>query len=330
MDEHRPTTDRQQTHRVSWPSVSVIVPVYNDPGGLRETLEAVTDQSYPDDSHEILVVDNDSTDETPTVAKSFADRYAHVEYLLEDDRQSSYAARNTGIRHASGDVFAFVDADMTVDDDWLESAICAFEEKGAEYMACNVEVTPSAGGESLVEKYTLRTAFPIGWFIDELEFAPTCCLVVDRSVIEDVGSFDPRLISSGDREFGHRVRDSGRELQFAPEVSMYHPARASLESVLKKSRRIGRGFCQLRALYPSRYSSWYPCALNPGPFLPPRLSAVREIDGWERLTRRERVGFYLLRYGKSVTKGLGKIEETVRRTDDDGEIAIQHEHVSSR
>ncbi|MXV64129.1 glycosyltransferase [Natronorubrum sp. JWXQ-INN-674] len=296
-----------------WPVVSVIVPVYNDPEGLRDTLDALMAQTYPGTAHEILVVDNDSTDETPAVARAYAAEHDQVTFLVEADRQSSYAARNTGIENARGDVFAFVDADMLVDETWLVDAISAFERKDAEYMGCNVEMVPSEGGDSLAERYNRQTGFPIDYFIEDLGFAPTCCLFVRRSVLEDVGSFDSRLISSGDREFGHRVRDSGRELQYAADVTMYHPTRSTSEALIRKSRRIGRGLYQLRRFHPNRYDDPVPVALNPWPYLPPRPAQIRGIDGWDTLSRREKAGFYLLSYARGVSNGLGRIEETVRR-----------------
>ena len=305
--------DESDANDDEWPAVSVIVPVYNDPTGLEQTLDALTAQTYPTDAHEILVVDNDSTDETPSVARSYAADHERVTYLLEDDRQSSYAARDRGIEAAEGDVFAFVDADMTVEDEWLADAIRAFERTDAEYMGCNVEMIPSDGADSLAERYNLLSGFPIERYVEKLGFAPTCCLLVHRRVIEDVGAFDPRLISGGDREFGHRVRDSGRELHFAPDVTMYHPTRSSADAILRKARRIGRGIYQLRLFHPDRYDGPLPAALNPMPYVPPRLGPLRDIDGWEDLSRREKIGFYLLSYARGVCNGIGRLEETLRR-----------------
>ncbi|SDJ88804.1 glycosyltransferase [Natronorubrum texcoconense] len=295
------------------PQVSVVVPVYNDPTGLRETLASLAEQTYPTDAHEILVVDNGSTDETPAVAREFADDHDRITVLVEDEIQSSYAARNRGIEHADGEILAFVDADMIAEDEWLVDAVDAFERTDAEYMGCNVEMVPSENSGSLAERYNLRTGFPIDHFIEDLGFAPTCCLFVHRSVIDDVGPFDSRLISGGDREFGHRVRDSGRALQFAPEATIYHPTRSTAEAILRKSRRVGRGVYQLRVFHPDRYDSTVPVALNPVPYLPPRPERVRSVDGWSDLSRREKMGFYLLSYARGVCNGLGRLEETLRR-----------------
>lgn len=314
MNEHdRRSEQPDEPDADEWPSVSVIVPVYNDPSGLRETLDSLTAQTYPTDAHEILIVDNDSTDETPAVARSYAADHESVTYLLEDERQSSYAARNRGIAAADGDVFAFVDADMIVEPTWLVDAVRAVERRDAAYMGCDVEMIPSDGGDSLTERYNLSSGFPIDRYVEEMDFAPTCCLLVRRRVFDDVGAFDSRLISGGDREFGHRVRDSGRELHFAPEVTMYHPTRSTADAILRKSRRVGRGVYQLRLFHPDRYDSSLPVALNPVPYLPPGLESVRDIDGWEELSRREKAGFYCLSYARSVCNGIGRLEETVRR-----------------
>ncbi|WP_440765752.1 glycosyltransferase [Natronorubrum sp. DTA7] len=315
-DERREEGEKSQEwdgEAREWPQVSVIVPVYNDPTGLRDTLDSLIEQTYPTDAHEVLVVDNGSTDETPAVAREVADDHERITVLVEDEIQSSYAARNRGIEHAGGEILAFVDADMIAEEEWLADAVRAFERTDAEYMGCNVEMVPSEDGGSLAERYNVRTGFPIDHFIENLGFAPTCCLLVHRSVIDDVGPFDSRLLSGGDREFGHRVRDSGRELQFAPEATIYHPTRSTADAILRKSRRVGRGVYQLRVFHPDRYDSAVPVALNPLPYLPPRPERVRNVDGWSDFSRREKVGFYLLSYARGICNGLGRLEETVRR-----------------
>ncbi|ELY60633.1 glycosyltransferase [Natronolimnohabitans innermongolicus] len=315
MNDHDPPTDRsvEEQRDAEAPLISVVVPVYNDPDGVEATLEALTSQTYPDGGHEILVVDNDSTDETPTVVRAYADEHDHVTSLLEDERQSSYAARNTGIEHASGSIFAFVDADMIVEETWLADAVDAFERLDASYMGCDVEMVPAERSESLAQRYNRRTGFPIEEFVAEMGFAPTCCLFVRRSVLEDVGAFDPRLVSGGDREFGHRVRDAGYDQHYTDAVTMYHPTRSTADAILRKARRVGRGVTQLRAFHPDRYGGRIPAVCNPLPYLPPRLQSVRGIEGWASLSRREKVGFYLLSYGRGISNGMGRIEETVRR-----------------
>jgi len=118
--------------------LSVVIPVYNDASGIAQTLDSLTAQSTKGD-YEIAVVDNNSTDQTPEVINSYDDD--RITLYHETEIQSSYAARNTGIRNTASEILAFVDADMTVPEHWLENALDAFHSTDADYMGCNVDLT---------------------------------------------------------------------------------------------------------------------------------------------------------------------------------------------
>jgi glycosyltransferase involved in cell wall biosynthesis len=229
--------------------ISLIVPVYNDSVGIAATLQSALSQSYHD--FEILVVDNGSTDDTRDVIRNYTQDHDHIHLLVEDEIQGSYAARNKGIQHADGDVLAFIDADETVDDDWLETALEAMNKQDADYLGCNVELTLPE--DTLVGRYNVRTGFPVEQYLETEHYAPTCALLVRREVFEDVGPFDARLISGGDREFGERVHDAGYEQGYAADATVYHPARTDFTSLAKKNFRVGRGFCQKQRYYPERF-----------------------------------------------------------------------------
>lgn len=292
------------------PAVSVIVPVYNDPSGIRTTLESLVDQSAPRTEYEVIVVDNGSSDGTRDVVKRFADRFDNVRLAVESELQGSYAARNRGIRVARGSVLAFVDADMSVDPDWLSRAIGVLEATDAEYLACDVRIYQPGRDEGLVGKYNRRTDLQVGRFVRRMRFAPTCSLFVRRSLLDDVGHFDPRFRSSGDLEFGHRVDAAGRTLYYAPEIVMYHPARTTLRALLRKSFRIGRGKVELHRFYPERYGHPIRRLLNPLGYLPPSPRHVRSTTrGWDELRRNEQIGFYLLAYATRLAKSAGQLWE---------------------
>ena len=289
-DTSSDTTAR--TDRIS--STAVVVPVYNDPEGIRTTLDSLLAQST-DRDYRIVVVDNDSTDRTPEVVRSYDDD--RVTLRRETDVQSSYAARNTGIEAADADVLAFVDADMTVPEDWLDKALSAFEAAGADYMGCRVELT-LPDDPSLAARYDHHTGFPVEGYLEQQGFAPTCCLFVRRKVFADVGRFDERLVSGGDKEFGNRVSEAGYEQHFASDATMYHPTRNSLPELVSKDRRVGRGLCQLQRYHPDRYGA---------PGVPPRPSGIKRPE--PDLPLRDRLAFGSLSTFLTGVRALGYYEE---------------------
>ncbi len=276
--------------------ISTVIPVYNDPEGIQLTLQSLL-TNKTDYDNEILVVDNNSTDNTLQLIQSYEQQHDNVTLLHETDIQSSYAARNTGIKHAKSDILAFVDADMTVPENWLQKALQAFESTEADYMGCNVELTLPEG-PSLAARYDHHTGFPVKQYLKHQQFAPTCCLFVRRSVFDDVGLFDHRLISGGDKEFGNRVADAGYDLHFAEDVTMYHPTRNSLRALVNKDRRVGRGLCQLQRYHPERYGQ---------PGIPPRPSGIKQPE--KSLPLRDRLSFSILSTLLTGVRGLGYYQE---------------------
>ena len=296
------------------PTVSVVVPVYNDPDGIETTLQSLVDQEYPDEDHEIIVVDNGSTDETPDVIESFAERHEPVVSLSESDVQGSYAARNRGVERASGEVIAFIDADMWVDPDWLESIVRVASIEDYDYFGCEVEIVPVNDPPTLVERYNVATGFPVEEYVEESHFAPTCCMVTRATVFEEVGLFDERLVSSGDKEFGDRVYRNGSTQGFVPEITMYHPAREMLSELRRKSIRIGRGRAQLSRYHESRgfekTSMWHPKQ-----YAPPRPHRFYRRFRQHGFGKTESVRLYWYVYTSILASTWGHIRERFAELD---------------
>jgi len=280
--------------------LSIIIPVYNDPEGLRDTLSSMTDQEGAPE-YEVIVVDNDSTDSTPNVIEEFEQEYPDVvKGYSETKVQSSYAARNTGIKHANGDITAFIDADVTVDQSWIAELYQIFSTSDVDYLGCNIEMYISDGDETLWARYDKSVGLPVRHYLQTKRFAPTCALAVSRSVFDEVGYFDESLISGGDKEFGVRVSEAGYQLGYADDLTVYHPTRNSLSDLVKKSTRIGKGQTQLWQKYGL---SSHPLSLSK--FLPPsplRLQS-RQSDS---------VPLYLLypiEYGLKLIQSMESIKQ---------------------
>ena len=126
------------------PDVSVVLPTYNRAGALRRALEALLAQrtSHP---YEVLVVDNNSTDGTRREVECLAaGASVPVRYVLER-HQGVSSARNAGIRAASAPIVAFVDDDVRVEPQWIET-ICRVFDEHAELSCMGGKVLPAWDG----------------------------------------------------------------------------------------------------------------------------------------------------------------------------------------
>lgn len=221
------------------PTVSVIIPARGQAEGLEACLEAVSAQSLP--PFETIVVDNGLDGGRERVQKAMPSAI-----VVRLDISGSYAARNGGIRSATGELLAFTDADCLPARSWLEEAVSAMVRTGASVVAGEVEVTASPWGDrSGAEVLELQFAFPQRTYVLSQGFGVTANLMVGREVFQRVGLFDGTLLSGGDFEWGRRASEIGYRALFVPEAVVHHPARRSARDLLRKVDRVSEGICEL-------------------------------------------------------------------------------------
>jgi cellulose synthase/poly-beta-1,6-N-acetylglucosamine synthase-like glycosyltransferase len=110
------------------PSVSIVIPAYNEESVIRQCLIAAIYQSVP--AHEIIVVDNLSTDRTAAIVQQMQLEYPESPIILlsQDRDQGLIPTRNFGLNHATGDILGRIDADSVVEPDWVEEVQKAFQD----------------------------------------------------------------------------------------------------------------------------------------------------------------------------------------------------------
>ena len=104
--------------------ISVIIPAYNEENYLRQTLEAILAQDYPD--FEVIVIDNASTDRTSDIARSFQSR--GVKVFLEKNKGTMWACER-GRKEATGEIIVRMDADCLPEKDWLSKGAAFFNDE---------------------------------------------------------------------------------------------------------------------------------------------------------------------------------------------------------
>lgn len=225
--------------------ISVIIPVYKDVDGLEDTLSSLKNQILKSNEYEVIVV-NDGADPAIT---SLCNDYG-VQVISHKPNRGSYYARNRGVEKSRGEFLAFVDADIKVPVDWLEKGVKALREY--DYVAGDIKIDETKV-KTLTNYYELKTAFPVRDFFLGGHYGPTANVFVRRRVFEEIGGFDERLQSGGDREFGERIfRFTSFKQAFLKNIVVLHPPR-DYKALVKKFNRIYNGYNDMVRLYPERF-----------------------------------------------------------------------------
>src|ERR1035437_2929431 len=109
--------------------VSIIIPAFNRSGMLIQTLNSLLHQDFPKESFEVILVDNNSTDDTNQVIKKYIETNRdklNIKYAIEK-RQGDIYARHTGAYHAIGEILIFTDDDATFDTNWISEIVFVFK-----------------------------------------------------------------------------------------------------------------------------------------------------------------------------------------------------------
>jgi glycosyltransferase involved in cell wall biosynthesis len=199
------------------PTVSVVIPAYNAERTILETLTSVLSQSAGD--LEVIVVDDGSTDGTGTVAASTGDRRVRV---LRQPNAGHASARNTGIADARGKYVAVVDAD----DIWLPHKL----ERQLSMLRVRPEIHAlhSAAihvNDSLQPLFVGSCPDGRNELLDILCFRGLpgfmCTLIVERSVLTEVGGFDSSLIILQDWDLAIRLARRGELFSMSDPLVLY-------------------------------------------------------------------------------------------------------------
>lgn len=179
------------------PRISVVVPFYNQQALLAQALRSVLSQGYP--NLEVLVVDDGSEEGDLSWVLELGDELK----LLRQDNAGPAAARNYGIREATGEIIAFIDSDDLWPFGKLNKQIAPFV---ADQQVDVVMGKVSTFSETSVESESNRSEE------DSFYTIQLGCLLLRKRVFDQVGLFDESLIYSEDQDWFLRAREVGTHI----------------------------------------------------------------------------------------------------------------------
>ena len=212
-----------------------MIAAHNAADTLGDQLDALCAQEW-DRPWEIVVVDNASTDATPSIVAEAAARCPQLRLVTANDGRGPAYARNAGAREAAGRSLAFCDADDVVGREWVGSMGAGLAEH--EFVCGPVELTRLNPGWLVDSRGTSGTT-AAATFDDQFPFASSCNLGISRARFEMLSGFDEELTVGEDIDLSMRLALLGVRLRFLAPASVHYRYRPDLRSTFDRAVAYG-------------------------------------------------------------------------------------------
>ncbi len=217
------------------PFVSVIVALYNEEENLELCTQALFRQSYPADRFEIILVDDGSEDDSPRICREIVarrgDRLPAIRHLPIEHAGLS-VGRNSGIAASRGDLIAFIDADATADERWVEAIVEAFEDESVAVIGGRID---PLNAESRLAHFFAAIHYDRSAVIG-------CNMAYRPEVFRRVGGFCPVFTYRGDEaNLLRRIRnETDFKIEHVEAARVDHALPSNLKSWLRERWTSGR------------------------------------------------------------------------------------------
>ena len=232
-----------------WPKISVVVATYNAGAVLDGCLASLVNLRYP--NYEVIVVNDGSTDGSGAIIEQYPFR------AITTPNRGVSAARNEGLRAATGDIVAYIDSDAWADQDWLSYLAATFLESNAAGVGGPNFLPPE---DNWVANCVYRSpGGPTQVMLNDqaAEHIPGCNMSFWKSALEEVGGFDPIFTKAGDDvDICWRLLEKGYQIGFNPSAVVWHHRRPSTKAYWRQ--QVGYGFAEtlLEQKHPNKFNPW--------------------------------------------------------------------------
>lgn len=239
------------------PTVSIIIPCYNEQATIRKLLAALRLQTYPLDKMEVVISDGLSTDETLDVIGSFQKQHTDLSVrVVENKARSIPSGVNQAIRESRGEIIVRLDAHSMPIPEYVERCVAAHQSGKGNNVGGVWEIRP--GAESwIAESISFAAAHPLGvgdamyrlnakaGAVDTVPFGS-----FRRELIQRIGAFDETLLANEDYEFNTRVRESGGVVWLDPSIRSVYFSRDTIGRLAAQYWRYGFWKFRMLKRYP--------------------------------------------------------------------------------
>ncbi len=239
------------------PSVSVIIPCYNEEATIRKLLEALRSQTYPLMKMEVVISDGFSSDRTREVIAEFQKEHADLTVRVIDNKAKTIPAGvNQAIRESRGEILVRLDAHSMPIPEYVERCVEAHQTGKGDNVGGVWDIQPSTD-TWVAKSISFAAAHPLGVgdAMYRLNAKPGAVDTVPfgsfrRSLIQKIGAFDETLLANEDYEFNTRVRESGGVVWLDPAIRSVYFSRSTLKKLAEQYWRYGFWKLKMLKRYP--------------------------------------------------------------------------------
>ncbi len=243
------------------PSLSVIVPAFNEGNNIRHCIESVLAADYPKERLEIIIVDDGSQDNTHMVAKELEKKDGRIRAFTKPN-EGKAAALNYGISKARNEIIATLDADSFIEKDAIWKMMPYFKEPDVVAVTAAVKVLEEkhkAGFLQVIQKIEyLFTLFSrrVLTYIEAVTVTPGPFSMFRAWVFEKIGGFDTKCILE-DQEIALRIQKHNYKIRSSLDAEVYTEIPHTFNELLKQRIRWHRGGLRNSLKYLSMISPRY-------------------------------------------------------------------------
>jgi poly-beta-1,6-N-acetyl-D-glucosamine synthase len=237
---------KERTKR--FPSVSIIVPAWNEEAGIWKTVHSIVNLKYPREKLEVLIVDHGSTDKTAEVAKKLIKAYPEYNIkLIHKARAKGHVkahATNEGLKYAKGELIACVDADSVVMEDSVLLMVDYFEEENVGAVISTIKVSqPKNIYEKIQHLEYIFATFTRSLMskADTLHISQGALSIYKKNLLLKYGGFDEKNITE-DLEIAMRLKYYGHRILLCKESISYTRVPGTFKALWDQRVRWFRGF----------------------------------------------------------------------------------------
>lgn len=237
------TADRP-TH---YPTVSMLVPCFNEEATLAGTLDSLLALEYPKEKLEIVVIDDGSRDRTASIARAYAAEHPRLITFLQKQNGGKYTALNLGIERSRGEIIGCLDADSFAAPDALVEAVKRFEQDPS-VMAITPAMKVHEPRKVLELMQNVEYTFGIFYKkmfdnLSAINVLPGPFSLYRRDVFAKIGLFR-HAHNTEDMEIAFRMHANHLKIVNAHTALVYTTVPKTVRALLKQRTRWSQGFLQ--------------------------------------------------------------------------------------